>query len=144
VSLKKIDHINVVVRDLEAAKDFFLELGFIVLKEGRLEGEWIDKIVNLANVSADYIALALPNTQTNIELIKYYSPEGERDSKLCLPNQIGLRHIAIEVKGIEKVVSDLKKREIQFFSDMESYNNAKKLCYFLGPEGIIVELAEYE
>jgi len=144
VSLKKIDHINVVVRDLEAAKDFFLELGFIVLKEGRLEGEWIDKIVNLANVSADYIALALPNTQTNIELIKYYSPEGERDSKLSLPNQIGLRHIAIEVKGIEKVVSDLKKREIQFFSDMESYNNAKKLCYFLGPEGIIVELAEYE
>ena len=144
MSLKKIDHINVVVRDLEAAKDFFLELGFIVLKEGRLEGEWIDKIVNLANVSADYIALALPNTQTNIELIKYYSPEGERDSKLSLPNQIGLRHIAIEVKGIEKVVSDLKKREIQFFSDIESYNNAKKLCYFLGPEGIIVELAEYE
>ena len=144
MSLKKIDHINVVVRDLEAAKDFFLELGFIVLKEGRLEGEWIDKIVNLANVSADYIALALPNTQTNIELIKYYSPEGERDSKLSLPNQIGLRHIAIEVKGIEKVVSDLKKREIQFLGDMESYNNAKKLCYFLGPEGIIVELAEYE
>ena len=144
MSLKKIDHINVVVRDLEAAKDFFLELGFIVLKEGRLEGEWIDKIVNLANVSADYIALALPNTQTNIELIKYYSPEGERDSKLSLPNQISFRHIAIEVKGIEKVVSDLKKREIQFFSDMESYNNAKKLCYFLGPEGIIVELAEYE
>ena len=144
MSLKKIDHINVVVRDLEAAKDFFLELGFIVLKEGRLEGEWIDKIVNLANVSADYIALALPNTQTNIELIKYYSPEGERDSKLSLPNQIGLRHIAIEVKGIEKVVSDLKKREIQFFSDIESYNSAKKLCYFLGPEGIIVELAEYE
>ena len=100
--------------------------------------------MNLANVSADYIALALPNTQTNIELIKYYSPEGERDSKLSLPNQIGLRHIAIEVKGIEKVVSDLKKREIQFFSDIESYNNAKKLCYFLGPEGIIVELAEYE
>jgi catechol 2,3-dioxygenase-like lactoylglutathione lyase family enzyme len=144
VSLKKIDHINVVVRDLEAAKDFFLELGFIVLKEGRLEGQWIDKIVNLANVSADYIALALPNTQTNIELIKYYSPEGERDSKLSLPNQIGLRHIAIEVKGIEKVVSDLKKREIQFFSDIERYSNAKKLCYFLGPEGIIVELAEYE
>ena len=144
MSLKKIDHINVVVRDLEAAKDFFLELGFIVHKEGRLEGEWIDKIVNLANVSADYIALALPNTQTNIELIKYYSPEGERASKLSLPNQIGLRHIAIEVKGIEKVVSDLKKREIQFFSDIESYNNAKKLCYFLGPEGIIVELAEYE
>jgi catechol 2,3-dioxygenase-like lactoylglutathione lyase family enzyme len=144
MSFKKIDHINVVVRDLEAAKSFFVDLGFIVLTEGRLEGEWIDKIVNLPNVSADYIALALPNTQTNLELIKYYSPEGERDSKLSLPNQIGFRHIAIEVEGIENIVFDLKNKEIQFFSDIQDYNNAKKLCYFLGPEGIVIELAEYK
>jgi catechol 2,3-dioxygenase-like lactoylglutathione lyase family enzyme len=144
MSFKKIDHINIVVRDLQAAKNFFVDLGFVVLKEGRLEGEWIDKIVNLPNVSADYIALALPNTQTNIELIKYYSPEGEKDSKLSLPNQIGFRHIAIEVEEIEKIVSDLKKRETQFFSNIQDYNNSKKLCYFLGPEGIIIELAEYE
>ena len=144
MSFKKIDHINVVVRDLEAAKSFFVDLGFIVLTEGRLEGEWIDKIVNLPNVSADYIALALPNTQTNLELIKYYSPEGERDSKLSLPNQIGFRHIAIEVEGIENIVFDLKNKEIQFFSNIQDYNNAKKLCYFLGPEGIVIELAEYK
>ena len=83
---KKIDHLNIVVQDLEAARNFFTELGFIILTEGRLEGAWIDEIVNLPGVQADYIALSLPNTQTNIELITYYSPEGERDSKLSLPN----------------------------------------------------------
>ncbi len=33
MSIKKIDHINIVVRDLEAAKNFFLNLGFVILKE---------------------------------------------------------------------------------------------------------------
>lgn len=46
--IKNIDHINIVVRDLEKAKQFFFDLGFIVLKEGKLEGEWIDKIVKLS------------------------------------------------------------------------------------------------
>ncbi len=93
---------------------------------------------------ADYIALALPNTQTNIELIKYYSPEGERDPNLSLPNQIGFRHIALEVQGIEEVVAELQEKGITVFSDIQVYNESKKLCCFLGPEGIILELAEYE
>jgi len=144
MSFKKIDHLNIVVQDLEAARNFFTDLGFIILTKGRLEGAWIDKIVNLPDVQADYIALALPNTQTNIELIKYYSPEGERDPKLSLPNQIGFRHIALEVQGIEEVVAELKVKGITVFSDVQVYNESKKLCYFLGPEGIILELAEYE
>src|SRR5215210_7078333 len=55
---KKIDHLNIVVQDLEAARNFFTDLGFIILTKGRLEGGWIDKIVNLPDVQADYIALA--------------------------------------------------------------------------------------
>lgn len=143
MAFTKIDHINIVVQDLEAAKAFFKDIGFVVLKEGRLEGEWIEKIVNLSPVSADYAALALPDTQTNLELITYYSPQGEKDAQLSVPNQIGFRHIALEVKEIEEVVTALQKKGIKFFSDIEVYNNTKKLCYFLGPEGIIIELAEY-
>lgn len=142
--LKKIDHINIVVRDLEAAKQFFVDLGFLILREGKLEGKWIEEIVGLSQVNADYIALALPQTQTNIELIKYNTPEGESDPNLSLPNQIGFRHIAIEVQEIEKIVANLRKKGITFFSDVQTYNVTKKLCYFLGPEGIIIELAEYD
>lgn len=142
--IKHIDHINIVVRDLEKAKQFFADLGFIVIKEGRLDGEWIDKIVHLSQVKADYIALAIPGTQTSLELITYYSPEGEKEEKLSVPNQIGYRHMALQVEGIEKIVSELKKKGVTFFSEIQTYNVTKKLCYFLGPEGIIIELAEYK
>lgn len=109
---KKIDHINIVVSDLEAAKDFFLNLGFTVIKRQVLQGEWINKVVNLPNVKAEYIVLAIPDTQTNLELIKYYTPEGNVDPHISMPNQIGFRHIALEVKDIENLVMDLKKKGI--------------------------------
>jgi catechol 2,3-dioxygenase-like lactoylglutathione lyase family enzyme len=140
---KKIDHIGLVVSDLEAAKDFFLVLGFTIVKRQLLEGEWLDKVVNLPDAKAEYIALTIPNTQTNLELLKFYTPEGNRDSHISMANQIGFRHIALEVKDIESVVVDLKKQGITFFSEIQTFNDQKKLCYFLGPEGIILELAEY-
>ena len=140
---KKIDHIGLVVSDLEAAKDFFLVLGFTIVKRQLLEGEWLNKVVNLSDAKGEYIALTIPDTQTNLELLKFYTPEGNRDSHISMSNQIGFRHIALEVKNIESVVVDLKKQGITFFSEIQTFNHQKKLCYFLGPEGIILELAEY-
>jgi catechol 2,3-dioxygenase-like lactoylglutathione lyase family enzyme len=140
---KKIDHINIVVQDLEAAKNFFLNLGFIVLRQGILEGEWMDKLANLPQVKAEHITLTIPQTQTNLELIKYYAPQGQDDPQVSMPNGMGFRHMSLEVQDIESAVRDLKQKGITFFSDIQTYNNAKKLCYFFGPEGIILELAEY-
>jgi catechol 2,3-dioxygenase-like lactoylglutathione lyase family enzyme len=77
-----------------------------------------------------------------LELIKYYTPGGSVDPHISKPNQIGFRHIALEVEDIENVVIDLKKKGITFFSDIQTHDN-KKLCYFLGIEGIILEFAEY-
>jgi catechol 2,3-dioxygenase-like lactoylglutathione lyase family enzyme len=142
--LKKIDHVGLVVRDLEGAKNFFLDLGFIVVKRSMLEGEWIDRVVGLPQVKAEYIGLTIPDTQTSLELLKFYAPEGEKDPQISIANQVGFRHIALEVKDIESAVLDLKKKGVTFFSDIQIYNNVKKLCYFLGPEGIILELAEYQ
>lgn len=98
----KIDHINIVVEDLEVTKDFFLDLGFEIKTHGNLEGEWIDIIVSLPDVKAEYYALSLPGHETNLELLKYHNPVGGRDPKLEMANQIGYRHIALEVEGMEE------------------------------------------
>ncbi|MFQ5688543.1 MAG: VOC family protein, partial [Candidatus Scalindua sp.] len=39
--LNKINHINIVVSDLDKAKSFFVQLGFTVGDESELSGEWI-------------------------------------------------------------------------------------------------------
>lgn len=144
MNFKKIDHINIVVRDLESAKKFFVDFGFAVIKQDKLSGDTIEKIVNISGVKAEYVALALPDTETNIELIKYHSPEGGADPQIGKANQIGFRHVALEVENIEETVAELKSKGVKFFSDIQVYNITKKLCYFTGPEGIIIELAEYD
>jgi catechol 2,3-dioxygenase-like lactoylglutathione lyase family enzyme len=141
--LKKIDHIAIVVADLATARDFFLALGFTVVRGGPLQGPWIDDVLQLSAVKAEYVALSLPEAQTNIELLTFYAPEGSKESSPSSSNKMGIRHIAFEVSDIENVVVDLKKRGITFFSDIKVYNGRKKLCYFWGIEGIILELAEY-
>lgn len=62
-----------------------LYLGFTVVKRDMLDGEWIDKVVNLPSVKAEYIVLAIPNTQTNLELIKYHIPEENVDPCISMP-----------------------------------------------------------
>ena len=142
--LKRIDHVNIVVSELETATEFFHHLGFTVEHQGILKGDWISSIVNLEDVKASYVQLALENSDVKIELIKYDSPKSTVSELSSVPNKIGIRHIAFAVKDIETLVSDLKKEGIQFFGDIQTYpETGKKLVYFYGPDGIILELAQY-
>ncbi len=142
--LKKINHINVVVSDLDEAKSFFIQLGFAVGDESELSGEWISSIVGLPNVSARYVTLKLPGTETNLELIEYVNPPSERDTNMGKANQMGFRHIAFEVEDIEGIVQSLKDKGIKFISSIHTYpKTGKRLAYFWGPDGILLELAQY-
>ena len=141
--LQRIDHIGIVVADLARARDFFVALGFTVLRSGSLQGQWIDDVLQLPNVNAEYLALHLPDSQTNIELLKFVTPEGQGNPALEKSNQRGIRHIAFAVRDIEAVVAQLKQKGIAFFSEIQVYEGQKKLCYFSGIEGIICEVAEY-
>jgi catechol 2,3-dioxygenase-like lactoylglutathione lyase family enzyme len=143
--IKHIDHINIVVSNLEEARQFFLHLGFVVQREGPVKGQWIEELSGLENINAYYIGLLLPDGQTNLELLHFESPDSAKDEAIGKLNQIGLRHLAFQVDDIEKTVIQLKQKNIQFLSKILTYQESKKkLCYFTGPDGIILELAEYK
>jgi catechol 2,3-dioxygenase-like lactoylglutathione lyase family enzyme len=142
--LKKINHINMVVSNLDEAKSFFIKLGFTVGDESELSGEWISSIVGLQDVKASYAILSLPDTETNLELIEYVNPPPERDTNMGKANQMGFRHIAFEVENIDEIVQDFKDKGIKFISSIHTYpKTGKRLVYFWGPDGILLELAQY-
>jgi 4-hydroxyphenylpyruvate dioxygenase-like putative hemolysin len=86
--------------------------------------------------------LGTPDGQANIELIKFYTPLDEQGIRQSFANTLGIRHIAFVVEDIEALVTTLKKQGTDIFSEIQTYENAYKLCYVRGPEGIILELAE--
>jgi catechol 2,3-dioxygenase-like lactoylglutathione lyase family enzyme len=142
VKVHRIDHVGIIVKDLAAAKAFFLDFGLELQGEGELEGEWLDKIVGLNNVKDAYAMLRTPDGEANIELIQFYRPSVESTVRQPLANTPGIRHIAFVVEDIEAHVTRLKKQGIEVFSEVQHYEESYKLCYVRGPEGIILELAE--
>ena len=144
--LTSIDHINIVVRDLQPAKEFFLDLGFVLQAEKDLEGSWIDDVVGLTNVRATFCALALPGDTTVLELLTYHNPPGQDDPAVSNPHHGGFRHMAFRVDDIDTVYKKLQEKQVHCFSpviNVPGYRG-KRLFYFLGPEGIILECAQYE
>lgn len=142
MKLHRIDHVGIIVNDLPAAKAFFLDLGLEMLGEGKVEGEWVERIIGLKDVKEEVVMLRTPDGEANIELVKFYSPSDENGVQRPLANTLGIRHIAFAVEDIEAIVAKLKKNGAELFGEIQTYENTYKLCYVRGPEGIILELAE--
>ena len=124
--IKSLDHVNIVVTDLEKSKNFFIQLGFSVITEAELEGDWISDIVGLENIKGKYIKLSPPIGDTNIELMKYYQPVSDRDPNMGIANQLGLRHLAFAVEDIESTVNKLKQQNEEFLSSIKIYPETGK------------------
>ncbi|MED3876963.1 VOC family protein [Lysinibacillus capsici] len=159
MKIRKIDHVGIIVNDLPAAKAFFLDFGLEVLGEGKVEGEWVkrmERVIGLQDIKEDVaklrtsdsdanieiVMLRTPDGETNIELVKFNAPSNEIGIQHPLANTLGIQHIAFNVEDIEALVNKLTKKGAELISDIYSYENAYKLCYVRGPEGIILELAE--
>jgi catechol 2,3-dioxygenase-like lactoylglutathione lyase family enzyme len=142
MKLKFIDHIGVIVNDLKPAKEFFINLGFTVQGEADAKSELLDKVVGVKDARSQVVFLATPDGQTKLELTKFLNPSGEVVPAESVMYAHGYKHIALVVEGIDEIVEGLKAKGMDIFVDVYNYQDAYKLCYFRGPEGLIVELAE--
>jgi catechol 2,3-dioxygenase-like lactoylglutathione lyase family enzyme len=150
--LSSIDHINIVVKDLESMVRFYTEsLGLKVTKRVTISGEWIDRTVGLSGARGEVVYLELP-AGPRIELIRYVSPPGARPAGLDVSNTVGIRHMAFRVDDIEVAVQRLRDAGVQFLSDVQLVPDSqvtyagglrKRLVYFRDPEGNLLELCEY-
>jgi catechol 2,3-dioxygenase-like lactoylglutathione lyase family enzyme len=142
MKVRHIDHIGIVVNDLAVAKAFFVDFGFTVLGEMKMQGELLDRVTGLDGARTEVVMLQAPDRQLNLELAKFHQPADRQSTQPASANALGLRHIAFLVEGIEDIVDSLKQKGTEVFSDIQTYEDMYRLCYVRGPEGIIVELAE--
>jgi len=137
-----MDHVGIVVDDLAAATEFFVELGLVRQGEGSVEGRWVDRIVGLEGVRTDFAMMQTPDGNGRLELVKFRSPSSQGDNRQAPANAPGIRHVAFVVEDIDAVVAGLRARGFELVGELERYRDSYLLCYVRGPEGIIVELAE--
>ena len=78
-----MDHVGIVVDDLAAATEFFLELGLELLGEAAVEGRVVDRIVGLEGVRTEVGFMQTPDGHAQLELIKFNSPSYQGDNRLA-------------------------------------------------------------
>ena len=64
MTIQRMDHVGIVVDDLAAATEFFVELGLVLQGEASLEGRVVDRIVGL-EASARMSRSCKPRTATD-------------------------------------------------------------------------------
>jgi catechol 2,3-dioxygenase-like lactoylglutathione lyase family enzyme len=142
VTIQRMDHVGIVVDDLEAATAFFIELGLELQGEGQVEGEWVDRVVGLEGVRAKIAMLATPDGHGRIELSEFHAPSGPGVDRCAPANAPGIRHVSFAVEDVDAVLAGLRGHGSELVGEVERYRDSYRLCYVRGPEGIIVELAE--
>jgi catechol 2,3-dioxygenase-like lactoylglutathione lyase family enzyme len=142
MAIQRMEHIGIVVDDLAAAKQFFVELGLELQGEWSVEGRSVDRIVGLEGVRADNAMLQTPDGTGRLELTKFHSPSHPGGDRNPPANAPGIRHVLFTVDDIDAAVAGLQARGTELVGEVVSYENVYRLCYVRGPEGIIVELAE--
>jgi catechol 2,3-dioxygenase-like lactoylglutathione lyase family enzyme len=141
MALQRMDHVGIVVEDLDATIAFFAALGMERVGRGSVDGPVVDRIVGLQDAASDFAMLEAPGGG-RIELIRFASPAHHLDARPEPASVPGLRHLCFAVDDLDATLATLRAYGAELVGHVEQYGSSFRLCYVRGPAGIIVELAE--
>src|SRR3954462_14162396 len=143
MTIKRLDHVVVVVDDLAAAVAFFTELGMTPEGEARVEGPWVDRVNRIEGVQVDIVMMQTPDGHGKLELTKFRNPKLiEIEPAIAPPNALGLRSVMFTVESVDDMVARLRANGAELVGEIAQYEDKYRLGYMRGPAGIIVALAE--
>jgi catechol 2,3-dioxygenase-like lactoylglutathione lyase family enzyme len=143
MTIKRLDHVSVVVDDLAAAIAFFTALGMEREEGALVEGPWVDRVNGLERVHVDIVMLRTPDGHGRLELTKFHNPQLVASAPaIAPPNTLGLRSVMFAVDRVDDTVARLRATGAELIGEVAQNEDLYRLCYLRGPAGIIVALAE--
>jgi catechol 2,3-dioxygenase-like lactoylglutathione lyase family enzyme len=143
MTIKRLDHVSVVVDDLEAAITYFTTLGMTLEGQAPVEGPCVDRVNGLDGVQVDIAMMRTTDGHGRLELTKFRNPKlVESEPAIAPPNTLGLRSVMFTVENVDETVDRLRAIGAELVGEVAQYEDMYRLCYMRGPAGIIVALAE--
>ena len=142
MSLKRMDNVGIVVESLDAAISFFTELGLRLEGRAMIEGEWAGRVTGLGNQRVEIAMLITPDGHSRLELSRFLTPPVVADHRNAPVNALGYLRVMFAVDDIDETLVRLRSRGAQLVGEVVQYEQAYRLCYIRGPEGLLIGLAE--
>lgn len=142
MAIRRMDNVGIVVEDLDAAIDFFVELGLVLEGRTLIEGEWSGRVTGLHGQRVEVAMVRTPDGHSRLELSRFIAPAIASDHRSAPVNSLGYLRVMFAVDDIDDTLSRLKKLGASVVDEVVDYQNIYRLCYIRGVEGILVGLAQ--
>jgi catechol 2,3-dioxygenase-like lactoylglutathione lyase family enzyme len=140
--IRRFDHVNITVADLDQVTAFFVGLGCEVEGRTSVEGEFIDTVIGIPDARTEIVMLRPPDGGTALELARFVRPDHVPGSPGAMANELGLRNLGFEVDDLQAMVDRLAADGYRPVGDIGQYEDSWRMAHVRGPEGIVVSLAE--
>ena len=141
MTVKRMDNVGIVVEDLDAAIEFFTELGLDLEGRAPIEGDWADGTTGLKNQRVEIAMMRTPDGHSRLELSRFLAPPVIADHRNAPVNALGYLRVMFTVEDLDDTLARLGKRA-KLVGRVVQYEDIYRLCYIRGPEGILIGLAE--
>jgi catechol 2,3-dioxygenase-like lactoylglutathione lyase family enzyme len=142
MTVKRMDNVGIVVEDLDAAVEFFTELGLTLEGRAPIEGDWAGGVTGLRGMRVEVAMMRTPDGHSRLELSKFLAPPIAADHRRAPVNALGYLRVMFTVVNLDDTVARLVKRGATLVDKVVQYEDIYRLCYIRGPEGILIGLAE--
>jgi predicted enzyme related to lactoylglutathione lyase len=86
--------------------------------------------------------MVTPDGHSRLELSRFLSPPVVADHRNAPVNALGYLRVMFTVDDLDETLARLRKRGAELVGEVVQYQDAYRLCYIRGPEGLLIGLAE--
>lgn len=141
MAIERMDNVGIVVEDLDATVDFFLELGLELEGRATIEGEWAGRVTGLGDQHVEIAMMRTPDGHGKLELSRFIRPAVVADNRTAPVNALGYLRVMFAVDDLDGTLRRLGGRA-QLVGEVVDYEGIYRLCYIRGPEGVMIGLAQ--
>src|SRR5437016_3975594 len=142
MTVKRMDNVGIVVEDIDAAIEFFTELGLELEGRAPVEGDWADGVTGLRDMRVEIAMMRTPDGHSRLEMSRFLAPPVVADHRSAPVNALGYLRVMFTVEDIDDTLVRLGKRGAELVGEVVQYEDTYRLCYIRGPEGILIGLAQ--
>ena len=143
MTVQRLDNVGIVVDDLPATIAFFRELGLELEGQATIDGEWAGRVTGLGDQRVEIAMMRTPDGHSRLELSRFLAPPLVADHRNAPVNALGYLRVMFAVDDIDETLARVRKHGAELVSgEVVQYEDAYRLCYIRGPEGLLVGLAQ--
>ena len=142
MTIKRMDNVGIVVVDLDAMVEFFIDLGLELEGRAPIEGSWADGVTGLRDMRVEVAMMRTPDGPGRLELSRFLAPAVVADHRNAPVNALGYLRVMFAVDDLDATLERLRKHGTELVGEVVRYQDVYLLCYIRGPEGILLGLAQ--